>query len=522
MKTNIIKHIAAVSLGVLLMTGCQTTEEQSLKLSTVMVPFSYKGGSEIVEVVMEGSDVKSWDVDYAPEDKEKTWVTLGEKNSSSIVINVIANTEYLERRAKFVFKSGAITRELTVVQMPFEDNIARYRNLGAFNDSGISPNGKYAAGFITDVDPITDKYLFYPVIIDVEKDKWHTLDPIPESEFSLDYVGAVTNKGEVFYDADGEGLMIDLAGNRQKLAPMSGFKFAPVIQQVSEDGNTWVGYTVKKSVDGEMTEDYSKFEYGYWPILYKNGIATALERPSKSVKGDYNWGGALARGVSANGEVIYGGGYGGDQHGDHSEAMWWKNGKVAYVGQSNDNSEIDGWKKNVVEIKSAEGSWNDKPFTFHYGNYVQCTSESYNASPSGKYIAFTYVEEEMSGDDVKIARTFPAFFNTENETVLVIRELLGYHATTVTDDGIGFVTRGGGEGGAASGGVVVDVNNKGAIIEQSVDSWIKKNYDGLTIPGNGSLILHYNPTSKIVYGISNGSNAMNMGESTGFYVAPKE
>lgn len=61
-------------------------------------------------------------------------------------------------------------------------------------------NGKYVGSFYYGQDE-SGTTVFYPVIIDVEKDEWHELGPFPKTLFELGETSCMTDNGEVIIAA---------------------------------------------------------------------------------------------------------------------------------------------------------------------------------------------------------------------------------------------------------------------------------------------------------------------------------
>lgn len=149
-----------------------------------------------------------------------------------------------------------------------------------------------------------------------------------------------------------------------------------------------------------------------------------LSMPEKNFKGEDFSVGAMARGISADGSVIYGTTW------DNSDGamIYWKDGKVKYVGED------------VHEIKSVTIPYPEGDETFYYANGIVSQAEIYKMSPSGNWIAGAYQEITVNTDDYStVASSCPAFYNTETETTVVLEEYSGAKGVHVTDGGIAFI-----------------------------------------------------------------------------------
>ena len=101
----------------------------------------------------------------------------------------------------------------------------------------------------------------------------------------------------------------------------------PSVASTSADGNVWVGYAMKSMNDGHGSL--------YWPLKWVDGEAQELKMPATSYRGEEYTSaqflnGVMARGISANGEIIYGSTW------DNEDAgmIWWDaEGTARYVGE---------------------------------------------------------------------------------------------------------------------------------------------------------------------------------------------
>ena len=175
----------------------------------------------------------------------------------------------------------------------------------------------------------------------------------------------------------------------------------------------------------------------------------------------------MARGISANGEVIYGTSW---ENWDFGMLYWINNGTntTAPKWVGHDVKEV--WEETM---KMSDGT----EYTTHLVNGLICEAQLTKISPNGKWIASSYRTETPADDRMSVVMTqTAAFYNTETETTTIVSdygESVGVH---VTDDGIGFI--GIGTLGISSG-VVYDLNTGTDL--GSTQDWVYDNY-GIIIP----------------------------------------
>lgn len=471
MKSNIIlKSIFAFAATALAVTGCkQPDEEISLKLSmsAYTFPADVAEGMENSVTIGVTAD-KAWTVEL--ENKADSWVKIGDMTSNSVIISA-DNNDGGQREAILVFKCGFAERKFTVYQFPYEKNMARYRDLEFIMDAQISPNGKYAGGYTIDYDE-SGQSVYTPILVNVETDERIFLGKIKMSQHHITNTDAVSNDGTLYFSdgANGGSFSVDLNDNIVEMPRPTAFNWQPNVSQVSADGTTIVGFGVKTSIDG--SED-APYEYGYWPIVWNDLEPQTLTRPDKTFRGMKAWAGVMARGVSNDGNVIYGTAWATEENVVGGMTYWKKNGNgwtdVEWVG-----GVYKGTTDPVYVLTPTEFDDKDGKYSLNLVDGFVTTAQSYNISETGKWIAGEFISESKSGNSIATV-VYPGFFNTETGESTIFKDMPGCGAVAVTDEGLGFVVSGANSGVAVSSGYVVDVNNKvslGTCLE-----WIKGKYD---------------------------------------------
>lgn len=393
--------------------------------------------------------VRAYPAEWSVE-SDASWIRYTE-SEGAVTITVAPNTGDAERKGVITVTAGQARQEIGVWQLGrsgFEG--PKYRLLDEHWTAVISPNAKWAGAVLLTYDE-NDNSLYSPIIIDMETDERHVFGPFSKSILFSHDVSAITSQGTLYIDNGVGSMAITLDGDYYYTDVASGFHGATQILGSSLDGSILVGYG-QGSPEGLL----------YGPIIVKDGEYQQLPLPELNYRDMPFTQGILARGISANGEVIYG-----TTWDDLDGGMvYWKDGEVHYVGED---------VRDVWDVMLEDGMGDELPFKLVKG--IQTWAGSGNVSANGKWLAGTYTEESLTSDRNWYDTSYwPAFFNTETEQTVIFDELPGYGSTAVTDDGIGFVSPLGGMGGCK----VVDVNT-GVVLYNSLQDYVADKY-GIVIP----------------------------------------
>ena len=211
--------------------------------------------------------------------------------------------------------------------------------------------------------------------------------------------------------------------------------------------------------------------------------------------------GIIARGISADGSIAYGTIW---DNLDFGMVYWDKEGNVHYVGED---------VRTVTTVQRADGYGGT--YDYNIVNGMISWAGTYQASPSGKYIAGTYREESISENGETINESYwPAFFNTETKKTRVFSEFGDGCGMTATDDGIGFI---GTPSVFTTAGAVVNIETGEHL--GSIQEWVMDRY-GLYLPAAG-FVQYVIPTGEpgsefILWGISPDSTV----SEPNWYLAP--
>ena len=477
----------------LCLTGCTTSpseEYQYVNLSQVTCTFLGEGNEPFV-IQVEASPAA---YEIAP---GASWLNAEKSpDGKTITVTVEDNDTASERSTSISVTAGLASEEIEVIQLAKDNMFARFRYTNTFSQgiAVMSPSGRYVGGYVATIGD-DDSWLRAPTIIDLETGEEKQFGPFPESLYYLTQAKAITDNGLLFINdgLNGGQIAIDLTGEVIIPEAPSGHQFKPEIEATSADGKYWIGAGMdKKASEGGL----------YRPLLWTDGVPTELPMPDKNFREDEFRTGVIARGISANGEIIYGTSW---ENWDFGMLYWVNNGanteKPKWVGE--DVREV--WEETM---KNSDGT----EYTTHLVNGLICQAQLTKISPNGKWIASSYRTETPAEDRLSIVTTqTAAFYNTETETTTIVSdygESVGVH---VTDDGIGFI--GIGTLGISSG-AVYDLNTGTDL--GSTQDWVYDNY-GIIIPAG--YINYVSADGRFVLGTKAESSAGGV-NFINWYIAP--
>ncbi len=488
MKRLFTTGIAAATLLLSCLSGCTKTEETFHYVNLSQVACSFLGeGNQPLEITVKASPAAYEATPGA------TWVKATQSEDGKVLIlTVDDNDTGAERSTTVTIAAGEALQTIQVNQLPKDSAIARYRKLDTFQmGAAMSPSGKYAGGFTVSIAP-DDSYLFTPTIVDLETGEVYEFGPFPGSLYYLMQTMAITNQGLLFISDGGGQIAIDLTGNIFIPEAPAGFTSKPEIQGTSADGVYWVGYAREDAIGKGLCK----------PLLWTDGVAQELPLPDLNYRNEEIWYGVMARGISANGKIIYGTSW---ENLDFGMLYWVNNGanteKPKWVGE--DVREV--WEETM---KISDGT----EYTTHLVNGLICQAQLTKISPNGKWIASSYRTETPADDRISIVTTqTAAFYNTETETTTIVSDYGESTGVHVTDDGIAFI--GIGTLGISSG-AVYDLNTGTDL--GSTQEWVYDKY-GIIIPAG--YINYISPDGRFVLGTKAESSAMGV-SFINWYIAP--
>ena len=492
MNKNLLSTSVAGLLVLAALTGCTTTQEEYHYVNLSQVACTFQGENNQPLTVSVITAPAAWSA--IP---EASWVTAEKgEDGESLIINVADNTTESERETRITVSAGEAEQQIRISQLAQDNGFSRYRRINTFSKkTGVmSPNGKYIGGFITTIAP-DDSYLHAPAILDTDTEEIYEFGPYPEALYSLYQPTAITDQGLLFISDGYHGgqIAIDLDGDIFKPEAPAGYKGAPAVSASSSDGKYWVGYALEASIHEGLTK----------PLLWIDGVPHELPLPDKNFRDEEFIIGAMARGISANGEIIYGTSW---DNADTGMMYWVNRGtdteKPRWVGE-------DVRVVTPVILETPDGVKHD----YHIANGLICAAERTKISPSGRWIASSYRTEEIAEDKHTIRTTqTAAFYNTETETTTIVDDYGESTGRYVTDDGIAFIGLGSAN---ITSSRVYDLNTHTDL--GSMEDWIYENY-GIIIPGGS--ITYVSPDGKYMLGTIMEMGAIGGPQFVSWYIAP--
>ena len=402
--------------------------------------------------------VRAYPAEWSVE-SDASWIRYTE-SEGAVTITVAPNTGDAERKGVITVTAGQARQEIGIWQLGQSGfDGARYRLLDdLYGNCVISPNGRYAGGYYLDYDE-NDHTIYFPVIIDIATDERVVFGPFPKSMFSFSDAMAITSQGTLYIDDSVNGGVVGFTPDGDYFLSQAapGFSGATVIEGSALDGRVMVGWGTG-SPEG----------YTYGPVKIVDGEYQPLPLPELNYRGDEHDQGAMARGISANGEIIYGSTW------DNEDAgmIWWDaEGTARYVGED---------VRNEREVTMVD--WSGSEYTYTLVDGVQTWSGAGQASPDGKWLAGTFTVESLNETRDRINSTYyPAYFNTETGQTTVLEDYEGYGGCGVTDEGFAFMAAVGGMGGS---GPVVNLENGATVAYASLEEYVQERF-GINVPSGG-------------------------------------
>lgn len=492
-KTFFLKGILVLFAAVPILVGCNDnvrTEQHFLKLSDVSCTFQKDGGESQVITVRSNPQ---WSVESGAD-----WLHIDAQTENSFTLVADKNTD-IERATVVTVTSGEISQSIDIRQLGEDGEFAKYRLMSTWKNAVVSPNGKFAGGVSVDV-AADDSFIYYTYAVDLENDKEYVNGPFPQTLYYMEEATCISDEGTIYVNiSNGGSAEVKVNGDNMKTLVPEGAGSAVKVGGVSSDGRVFVGYSSGGPGKG-----------GYVPVKSEDGVSKILDVTEKNYREEAWWQGVLARGISADGKVMYGTSWEKLMITDQG-LMYWDEEGVHWGGE--DVREI----AETVTMKDGLGN----PYTYNlYNGLISNASSRTQMSPSGEWIACIYRTETLGDDGETIDyELVPAFYNTKTKKTYIFDEYSSSVGMTATDDGIGFIASTSlmkGEQFGVSNGRVVDIEN-GTLIGSHAD-WMKSEY-GIVIP-ESSYITYVAAEGKAVLGGIRIADAATGDRAASWYVVP--
>ncbi|WP_295940623.1 BACON domain-containing protein [uncultured Alistipes sp.] len=329
------------------------------------------------------------------------------------------------RTATIVFTSGKAIREITVLQDAIVEGYKLDQNGVAprlvklpaeLTTIVMSDNGKYVVGIGRSMPANADQYHYYPVIFETSKPDRENWTIFPESAMYKWEAKGVADTGDFLIDSRSplasayhcapDGTMNSIEGAGYSSVQFSG---------ISANGSVWVGAVTHDGTDTPQKNS---------AVKWVNGVSEILPAPELNIWREVSAKGQYARGVSADGSIIYGSDCGYDDT-ELSAVYWDANGEYRIFG------------KDLVEFNEQllyPGTSYEKlvPWTKHVRQIGTLT----NLSRNGKYYTSTFWNLDIVNFINSPRDMHPYIYNLETGEEQVLYDYSNHSGITVSDDGL--------------------------------------------------------------------------------------
>ncbi|MDR0892197.1 MAG: BACON domain-containing protein [Mediterranea sp.] len=470
MKSKITSCLCAVAL-LWTLAGCDdqiTIANEYVKLSALSYSFDATGKETFSLTVSSSPD--KWEIDGLPD-----WMTAerDETNPSTLLLKAAPNPDKEKRTGQIRFTAGHATETFNVDQ--WGHGKAQYHLITEYTSFGVSPNGEYAMGIVP--RPLANGGTRHvPVVMRMATGETTELPAIygkvNDAEIETTSTPLISNQGlegDLFVMANATYTLHYSAADKKwkpLTATIEGINANIVIQALSADGNVWAGYA---SLGWQVER------HPYRPVKYVDGTLVELETPDNTSYGEENWNGAMARGCSDDGTVVYG-----SEWTAYSTCYWDEAGKCHFIAP-------ESIVKHDITYPNALGA----PITETVYDSPTMTATLTNLSADGTTLAYGYRKYSVV-DDAKTDANSPGFYNLATHTNILLTDVADGSGTGATDK-FGFY---GTPGKGIRNGYVYDFDTRQSL---PANVWIQQQY-GLTFGDNDLYICKSYGGGKLLLG----------------------
>lgn len=470
MKTNRILSIFfmfAALVSSFVSCSKESLPEDSVYASVSSYTFAAEGESFSLAVKSYNRSGEDWEYRGGAD-----WLVF-EKNGDILVMTASANDTESLREAVLTLVSGEASTEIALSQLygRFQGSFVTLSSGEYGYQTKFSINGHYCAGYVGEYlsDGMTQTVT--PIIINLETGEETRYKP------STEYNGirAVCDNGRMLSLTQGSvGCILLVDGAETEIPIPAGYE-TPVVTGFSADGNIMVGYA--KEADS----------YCYRPVKWTGMEPEILEIPETDMLGEEYFQGAMARGCSSDGSIIYGSEW------DTQGFVYWDSEGMHFAAKETSVTRPIDYMGMTIEMPA----------------YFKKTAEGYSISQNGRYVAGTFTDylPGENGNYQVATADYPAVYDTQADELTVFDDLAGYSAFFVDNNGNVF-------GGMAGMGYVL--SESGAL---PVDEWMQSNY-GVTMSGD-RYIMNLSDDGMRMGGWRAEINASSQTVFTGWYYAVK-
>lgn len=434
---KIMNFIAAAALLLADASCTKTVINDYVVPSVSSYDFDAEGGSFTIGIEASSAswDASGWD----------SWIEVEiNKEEGTIVLTAQANDTGMPRETSVQLICGEASSEISLSQL-YEGFKGNFTDMHEYGDKPVfSKNGRFYATY--DVEYLSDgnTAVVIPIIVNAETGEKTVL------EGSTEYkdMKAVNNDGTMI------SIMTSLASvvlkNGEPLSlEVSGYKNVNV-EGFNGDGSIMVGYA--QEAEGRK----------YVPIKWTDLTPEILPVPETNMNGLSLNNGAMARGCSEDGSVIYGSEW------DTQGVIYWKDGQMTYIAQETAIT------RTVLISNMFTGELEESEKTA----FLKKNAERYCISPNGRYIACTFYDyfTDESGESPSTNINYPAIIDTETGTAVLFGEA-GFQKAMgmfASNDGVLF---GNSTDSGDAKGYIFNIGSQSAV---PVSEWLMSQYGIVT------------------------------------------
>lgn len=442
---NIFFQSIVVALSVFMLTACKQENVETHFVKIDYTEWTFNANQNQPFTISVRSNPQEWQITSYP-----SWLNI-EQAGNELIITPEDNVEAAERNTIINISAGEANASITIRQLGDTGRDVTYRYLYELLNAVMSPSGKYVGGFYETL--VGEEYQRTAVIIDLATDERTEFGPYDSSLMGMDQSLIITDSGTLYISDNTNGgcTGFSLSTGSYFIPEVIPNYGQPTMQGATPDESVMVAYT-NQNPDG-LT---------YGAIKYVDGVPEPLRLPETGNFRNEEWfTGAMPRGCSADGSIIYGTSW---ENYDYGMLYWDAEGNPDWVGSD----------LRRVETVKVTGPLGDE-IDYNIADGMTCSAALLQISPDGKWIAGNYRTEEVVDGQV-VQHEYPAFFNTKTKTTTVFEEYAGDFAMGATNDGIGLIGRNSGMG--VTSGYLVDIES-GANLGDML-SYVQENF-GVTV-----------------------------------------
>lgn len=382
MKTATIILKAACLLAAAAAAGC-TSREESSQIYTSYSSYTFAAHESTLRIDVTSN--RTWTVE-----EDADWLEITTTGEDFAILKALANESGEERSTVVTFRADGAEAEVSIGQTA-KTYEGKFIDVTDYDTPVFSRNGRFYATY--SIEYLSDGMtaITTPIIVDAFTGESRQI------EGNSDYlrVAAVSDDGRVVaIDLNNGGMggtVVEIDGQMHTIE-VQGYSSATV-SAMSSDGSVMVGYAMDMA------------NWSFVPVRWTDMQPEVLEMPQTNSADQPLSNGAMARGCSGDGSVIYGSEW------DYQGLIYWKDGELFFPG------------KDFAEFKDiiSENWWGEKEEMTVICT-IQKTAEPYSISENGQYIAATFYDYDINEDKEIVAElNYPVIIDTQSGESHIIK-----------------------------------------------------------------------------------------------------